>query len=68
MRLGIDFVSGESAEYNGKDAENVYAIIEDTGSRGGNYTGPIGLSNGITIAFMLNNIIAVFFTREDERQ
>jgi hypothetical protein len=64
MRLGIDFVCGNSAEYHGADAEEVYAVLERTGIRGGNFTGPIRLSSGIYITFMLENIVAFYFTKE----
>jgi hypothetical protein len=65
MRLGIDFVNGNSAEYHGADAEEVYAILERTGIGGGNFTGPIRLSNGISITFLLENIVSFYFTEEE---
>jgi hypothetical protein len=63
--LGMNLVNGEAPEYSGKDADAIFAGINNAGARGAEWTGPIELSNGVIITFVLRNIVAFYYEFED---
>lgn len=49
--------TGESYIFEGEDAKNVYNAIYNAGMTGAEWTTPTELSSGMTIVFVLQNIV-----------
>lgn len=63
--IGIKMVDGKDFVYEGNDAHVIYHGIENAAARGATWTVPLKLSDGAYIVFVLANISAFYFTKEE---
>ena len=63
--IGIKMVDGKDFVYEGYDAHVIYHGIESASARGASCTAPLELSDGAYIVFVLANISAFYFTKEE---
>jgi hypothetical protein len=64
--IGIKMVDGKDFVYEGADANVIYHGINDAIAKKASTTEHIELSDGVFIVFLLANIAAFYFTKEDE--
>ena len=63
--IGIKMVDGKDFVYEGADANVIYHGLNDAIAKKAIATGPIELSDGVFIVFMLANVAALYFTDKE---